>query len=362
MHIHESPQVSQTGRPSSKGRPRALLALAATSALALGLSGCAAGDGSGSSSASTELDHVSIVLDWTPNTNHTGIFVAQQLGYYEDAGLDVEVLPYSSAGVESVVASGGADFGISGALSVTQANAQGEDLTMVMNIQQKSSSGVAYRADDTSITSPKDLDGKLFASWGGAELSAQVTQMIRNDGGEGTFESVTLGTSAYDAVYSGTADFAQGLTTWEGIEAELAGTPLNFFLPADYGVTATPAEIGISTTRDYLSSHSDVVQRFAQATQKGYQYAVDNPDEAGDILIEQNPSANLDTDLVHESQELLSSDYWPDADGSVGHADLDAWQQYVDYLVSNGLLTDENGATVTEAPDVSDLVTNNYLS
>ncbi|GAA2183929.1 ABC transporter substrate-binding protein [Brooklawnia cerclae] len=350
-------------RTKRNGARRVGSALIAT-LLAGSLIGCSSGepatDGSPNASGD-QADAVSIVLDWTPNTNHSGIFVAEKLGYYADAGIELTVLPYSQAGVESVLASGGADFGISGASSVTQAAAQGEDLQMVLNIQQKSSAGIAYRADDSRISRPSDLDGKLFASWGAAETIAGVKQMIVNDGGTGEFDEVTLGTSAYQAVYTGAADFAQGLSTWEGIEAELAGTPVDFFFPGDYGVTVTPAEIGISASRSYLADNQDVARRFVQATQKGYEYAMDHPDEAADILVEANPDATVDPELAGRSQEMLT-DYWRDAQGGVGTADVEAWQEFVDYLASSGLLVDAEGKPLATAPQVDDLVTNDYLA
>lgn len=353
--------MGRTMRQRSHGMVRALVAIS----VAGSLFGCSGGTGttggSSPSGSSGKTDAVSIVLDWTPNTNHSGIFVAQKLGYYADAGIALTVLPYSQAGVESVLSSGGADFGISSATAVTQADTQGEDLQMVLNIQHKPSAGIAYRASDTRITRPRDLDGKLFASWGAAETIAGVKKMIVNDGGTGNFSQVTLSTSAYQAVYDGTADFAQGLSTWEGIQAELAGTPVHFFFPADYGVTATPAEIGIAARRSYLAGNQDVARRFVQATQKGYEYAMAHPDEAASILIGANPDANIDSTLANRSQHMLV-DYWKDARGGVGTADIGAWQAFTGYLGSAGLLTGANGQPTSAAPAVSDLVTNDYLA
>ena len=219
--------------------------LAALSALlpacALALASCA-GNAS-TPQSSPQRQSVSVVLDWTPNTNHSGVYLAMARGYYEQEGIDVDILPYSEAGSASVLLGGGADFAFEGAYSVISGRARGDEMTMVFNLQQQSSQGIAVRADNTDITRPADLDGKLFATWGAAEGVAKVQTMIRNDGGQGNVETALLGTSAYAAVYNGTADYAEGLTTWEGIEAELAGTPLKWFMPADYGVETTPAEL-----------------------------------------------------------------------------------------------------------------------
>ncbi|QWW20727.1 ABC transporter substrate-binding protein [Schaalia sp. 19OD2882] len=300
-------------------------------------------------------------MDWTPNTNHTGVFVAQERGYYRQENLEVEILPFNKAGVEAVLATGGADFGFSGAPWTTQANVNGQDVQMVLTLMRKPAVAIAVKADNPSISSPKDLDGRTFASWGSSELVGSVREMIRADGGTGTFDQVMLGTSAYEAVHSGTADFAQGLVTWEGIEADLRGTPLRFFRPADFGVPLVPSEVGIASTRTYLADHSQVARRFLRATRRGYEDAVKDPAGTADVLVAANPQAKIDPELARCSQQLLSTEYWPDEDGRVGRCDRDAWQAYLDHLVDKGYLVDSTGAPVTVAPKVDDLVTNEYL-
>ena len=234
-------------------------------------------------------------------------------------------------------------------------------MTMVFNLQQQSSQGIAVRADNTDISRPADLDGKLFATWGAAEGVAKVQTMIRNDGGQGNVETALLGTSAYAAVYNGTADYAEGLTTWEGIEAELAGTPLKWIMPADYGVETTPAELGLVTTPAYLRDHADLAKRFIRATQHGYKDAVADPSAAVDALISANPDAAIDRELASRSQELLSSQYWQDSSGSVGHGDPARWQGYIDYLLAQGLLEDASGAPASAPLSGADMVSNDLL-
>lgn len=308
-----------------------------------------------------ERVEVRIVLDWTPNTNHTGIFVAEELGYYEEAGIELTVLPFSQAGVQNVMMNDGAEFGISGANGVIHSRARGEDLTMVLNLQQQSSAAAAVAADHPEIERPSDLDGKTFASWGAGEALSEVGEMIRNDGGTGEFGQVMLGTSSYETLYAGRADFAQALTTWEGVEAELRGQPLQFFFPADYGVTVTPAEIGIAVRASYVAENEDLVERFVQATRRGYEHALEDPDGAAEILIASNPDATLEEELVGRSQRLLSEEYWPDASGGIGEADLEAWQDYIDHLAEGGFLVDESGEPLDEPPAVEDVVTNRFL-
>lgn len=337
------------------------LLLSGLLALPVALAGCATGADSDQTSSGQAGDEVSIGLDWTPNTNHTGIYVAQQKGYYADAGIDLNVLGYSQAGVESVMGSGGADFGFSGVETLAAAKASDLDLTMVFNLQQRSSYGVAVR-QDSDIASPKDLDGKTLAAYGAGATSFATTQMIQADGGQGNFDTVVVGTGALDAVVAGKADFAEALATWEVLQYELQGDEFRMFFPDDYGVPTSPALLGISARSELIADNPDLVARFVQATEKGYEYAVDNPDEAAQILIDANPQVNLDPELTKASQELLSSDYWPDPEGSVGHADPEAWQTYLDLLTSGGLVVGADGQPYTSKLNASELVTNEFLA
>ena len=80
--------------------------LAMTIVIAMALSAC------GNKSNENDLEKVTFVLDWTPNTNHTGLYVAQELGYFEEAGLEVEIQQPPEDGAAVLVASGRADFGV----------------------------------------------------------------------------------------------------------------------------------------------------------------------------------------------------------------------------------------------------------
>lgn len=319
-----------------------------------GLSACSSSGNSGG------LEKTSVVLDWTPNTNHTGIYVAEKLGYYKKAGLKVEIKGYPQSGVEAVLGNKGADFGISGLGLVAKANAAGGHLKMVYNLQQKSSNVAVYRSD-SNIKSPKDLDEKTLAAWGATDTGLQLRQMIINDGGKGDFKKVVVGTGAYEAVARKRADFAQGLSTWQSLEYELRGTPFKQFYPQDYGVLTSPCTFGIATNADLIKENPQLVKKFIQATMKGYDYAVKHPDEAAKILIEMAPEAKLNPQLVQRSQEMLSKDFWPDQRGRTGMADLKKWQQYLDYLAKTKQLQDPDGKLLTTPLKAPTQVTNEFI-
>lgn len=338
-----------------KTRSKRAITIVALTALisTVGISAC-------SSKSTAGLKKTSIVLDWTPNTNHTGIYVAEKLGYYKDAGLEVEIKGYPQAGVEAVLGNGGADFGISGLDLIAKANAAGSNLKMVYNLQQKSSSVVVYQPNST-IKTPRDLDNKTLAAWGATDTGLRIRQMIINDGGKGNFKKVVVGIGAYEAVAHKRADFAEGLSTWESLEYELRGTPFKQFYPQDYNVTTSPCTFGIATNDKLIKKNPELVKNFIQATMKGYNYAVKHPDEAGKILIEMAPEAKLNPELVKRSQEMLSKNFWPDGRGGTGKADLGKWQKYLDYLAQTKQLQDPNGKPLTTPLNANTQVTNEFV-
>lgn len=119
---------------------------------------------------------VSVVLDWTPNTNHTGLYVAKKLGYFEEQGLDVDIIMPGEAGADQLVASGKAEFGVSYQEGITQARVQDVPLVSIAAIIQHNTSGFASVASK-GITSPKDFEGKTYGGWG-APLEQAVLQSL----------------------------------------------------------------------------------------------------------------------------------------------------------------------------------------
>ena len=178
---------------------------------------------------------VRFAMDWTPNTNHTGLYAAQQQGWFADAGLDVQILPYNSTSPDTLVSSGAAEFGISFQDSFTVSKAAGADIVSVLAVLQHWGTAIGVRADRADLRSPRDLDGKTYGGFGAAYEVPKMQAIIRAAGGKGDFKNVVLGTSAYEALYAGQVDFTEPFLAWEGIEAELRNEPLKTFAYADYG-------------------------------------------------------------------------------------------------------------------------------
>jgi ABC-type nitrate/sulfonate/bicarbonate transport system substrate-binding protein len=181
-------------------------------------------------------EKLTVALDWTPNTNHVGLYVAQAKGWFTDAGLDVEILPYTDTSSGTLVATGVAEFGILSAVGFHSQRSMGADMTAVMAVVQHETGRLVFNGEREDIQRPADLDGKIYAGFGSAWENALISSIIRHDGGEGRFETVTLGTSAYEALANGSVDFTLEVQHLGGVNSVLLGRPQRAFNYADYGV------------------------------------------------------------------------------------------------------------------------------
>ncbi len=227
-------------------------------------------------------------LDWTPNTDHTGLFVAIDKGYFKDAGITVKVLPYNSTPPDALVSAGAAEFGTTFQDAVSFSMAAGANVKSVFAVDQHWASSIGVLKSRTDITSPAQLDGKNFGGVGTPGERAIVSQVIKNAGGKGDFKLITLRSSYIEALEQGKVDFALPYMAWEGLEAERAGKPVKYFKYTDFGFPDAYAVVVVGN-RDWLAKNPDVARKFVQALQKGYEFAAANPKEAAEILIKANP-------------------------------------------------------------------------
>jgi len=317
--------------------------------------------GGGAAPGAADRTPIRVALDWTPNTNHTGLFVAQQEGWFAAAGLDVQFLPYNNTPPSTLVGSGAADFGISFQDEFTYAKAGGADAVSVMAIVQHWASQIAVRADRADITSPRDLDGKTYGGFGAAYEGPKMQAVIRDAGGTGEFRNVVLGTSAYEALYAGQVDFTEPFVTWEGIEAQLRGQPLKTFDYADYGFPDS-YNVLLVGNGTWLQAHPDQARAFVQAVQRGYRLAADDPARGAALLQQANPGAFPEPELVERSQKLLSERYLRDESGRVGPPTLEKRAGFFGVLVDSGSVTGPDGSPLTARPDFGTWFTNDYLA
>ena len=307
------------------------------------------------------LTHLTLALDWVPNTNHTGIFVAQQKGFYKEVGIDLEVLPYTDGALpEVLVGEGKADLGISGAEGVATYRAAGQPVVSLAAIIQHNTSGFAY-LKDSSIKRPRDLAGKRYAGFGAAYEEPVISAVIKADGGTNTkVQNITTNIGGYQAVAAKQADFVWIFAGWDGIQAKRDKVDLGLFYLKDSGIPDYYTPVIISSDNN-VKNKVAVLKAFMTATAKGYNYAITNPKEAADALIAGNLKGTFtDLDLVYESQTFLSAKYKDDAP-KWGVQTLKAWTDYPKFLYDNRVLQDADGKPLTKEPDYTQLFTNDLL-
>ena len=344
---------------------KAIALLGAITMLA-GVAAC--GHSNNADESGNGLKKVTFMLSWAPDTNHIGVYVAKNKGYFKQVGLDVDIVAVAQAGAEQAANNGQADFALSNLTNVGMYTTKGAKIKQVMQVQQKPSAIWCSLASNKAIKSPKDFDGKTFATFGSNESDAVIRRMIQTDGGKGTFDKVTVGTSTFQTLSSGKADFGGFYATWEGVQADMYGPKLNCFTEPDYGVPGNADTIGIITSDKTISSNPTLVRKFVQATKKGYEYAYSHPDDAAAILVKEAPDANLKLAFVKKSMKtIVDGQYWGDPakikDGSFvfGTNDTKGAQQYFDFLAKEDAYTDSHGKTVHTVPMAKNISTDEFL-
>jgi len=284
------------------------------------------------------LEKVSVVLEWTPNTNHTGIYVAKEKGYFEAEGLDVEIIMPGEAGSDQLVAAGKAEFGVSYQESITLARTEEVPLVSLAAIIQHNTSGFASPVDK-NITSPKDFEGKTYGGWGSPVEKSIITSLMQKENADvDKVSMISIGDTDFFTAVKRDIDFAWIYYGWTGIEAELRGEEINMVYLTDYSEQLDYYTPVLMTNENMIAKQSDVVEKFVRAVAKGYDFTIQNSDEAADILLKAVP--DLDEALVKASVEWLADKYQDDAP-RWGEQKLSVWQNYADWMFENNLLEKE---------------------
>lgn len=281
------------------------------------------------------LKKVSIVLDWTPNTNHTGLYVAKEKGFFKKEGLDVDIIMPGETGADQLVASGKAQFGVGYQEAITQARIQGVPLVSIAAVIQHNTSGFASPAGK-QIQSPKDFEGKTYGGWGSPVEKSVITSLMKKENAdENKVKIVNMGDTDFFTAVKRDIDFAWIYYGWTGVEAELRNEKINMVYLTDYSDKLDYYTPVLETNEKMIEENPETVKAFVNAAAKGYEFAIKNPDQAADILIKAAP--DLDPKLVKKSQEWLSPKYQDDAK-EWGIQKQEIWGNYAQWMYDNKLL------------------------
>ena len=301
---------------------------------------------------SNNLEKVTVILDYVPNTNHTGMYVAKEKGYYKEAGLDVEIIEPTEGATASLVAVGKGDFGISYQEDVTYAKASTDPLPIkaVAAIIQHNTSGFAsYK--DKNITSVKDFEGKTYTGWGSPAEEAVLKAVMEKGGADPSkINIITSSESTGFAALENKVDLMWIFKGWDGVSMDMAGIPYNYIEVKDLDSRLDYYTPVIITNDNVINNKKDMAQKFISATSKGYEYAEKNSDESAEILHKYAP--DYDLEMLKKSQEYLSSKYSEDTD-KWGIMKEEVWDNYTDFMKENNLIENDVKS--------SDCYTNEFL-
>lgn len=314
-----------------KGKLRKTLIFTIVAAMMISLCSCGK-----KKKSDKDMKDITLVLDWTPNTNHTGFYVALSEGYYEDAGLNVTIIQPPEDGATMMVASGDAEFGIDFQDYLAPVYTSEDDIpvTAVAAILQHNTSGIISLKED-NIATPKGLEGKNYATWSLPVEQAMIENIVEADGGD--YSKVNL---IPEYVTDEVAALKQDIDAiwvyyaWAGIATEIAGLDTNMIYFKDITPEFDYYSPVIISNTDWLAENEDTAKAFLEATKKGYEYAIDNPDKAAEILCKEVPE--LDEELVKKSQEWISGEYKAEV-SRWGYIDKARWDAFYKWLYDNDL-------------------------
>ena len=290
-----------------------------------------------------ELIEVSIALDWFPWSNHSGLFIAQERGYFEEQGLKVNIyVPGDPSTVLQTVAAGRDDFGISYQPELLIAREQGIEAVSIMAlVQHPLNSVMALR--ESGIAEPKDLKGKKVGSPGLPSDEALIDTMLRSQGLTiDDVEMVNVGFDLVAALISKNVDAIVG-AYWvhESISANNLGFELNIMRMEEHGVPDF-YELVIVASEDKIANNPEVVQKFVRAVTRGYQDAIADPLDAVALLKSVKPETDLD---IENPGVILLAPLWATDNGVFGWQEQDRWQEFAQWMVNTGRLTSAADAT-----------------
>ncbi|MFA6532494.1 MAG: ABC transporter substrate-binding protein [Patescibacteria group bacterium] len=293
---------------------------------------------------------ITVLLDWFPNTNHTGLYVAKEKGFFAEENLDISILQPGEGENNQIVAAGKADFGISSQESVIQARVAGLPLVSIAAVIQHNTSAFAS-LEKSNIKSVKDFEKKRYGGWG-SPIEETVIKAVMNKAGAdySQVKNITIGETDFFKTIGRDSDFQWIFYGWDGIEARRRGIKLNTIMLKDLSPILDYYTPIIVTNENHVKNEKELVTRFMRAVSRGYEFSIKNPTEAAEILIKSAPELNKE--LVRQSQLYLSREYQAEAK-KWGIQKEEVWRKYAQWLSDQKL--------IKEMINVKNAYTNEFL-
>ena len=283
-----------------------------------------------------EKEDVTVILDYVANTNHTGMYVALDQGYYEEEGLNVNIVEPSEGATATLVAVGKGDFGISYQEDVTVALTSKDALPIkaIATLIQHNTSGFVTYADK-NITSPKDFEGKTYAGWGGPGEEAVLKAVMTQAGADFSKLNMVISDGSGFEALKDKVDIMWFFEGWDNVKCKMNDFPINYMELRQLDERLDYYTPVVIANEDTLKNKPEMVKKFLAATEKGYRYAIEHPDESAEILHKYAPDYSLD--MLKMSQEYLSGKYMEDTD-RWGEMKDSVWDNYTDFMAEYGVI------------------------
>lgn len=320
-------------------------AFAAAAAMAFGMTATVSAD------EAAELKKVTVILDYVPNTNHTGMYVALDKGYYEEEGLEVEIIEPTDGATATLVAQGKGTFGVSYQEDVTIALTSKDPLPVkaIATLVQHNTSGFVSLAD-SGIESPADFEDKTYAGWGGPGESAVLEACMTQSGTDFSKLNMVISDGSGFEALGKSCDLMWFFEGWDCIMADMNGYELNYMECRELDERLDYYTPILIAGDKVLEEDPEMVSAFLRATEKGYQDAIADPDAAAEILYTHAPEYDLE--MLKLSQEYLAGKYMEDTE-NWGEMKDEVWDNYSAFLVEYGV--------IEEAIPAADCYTNEFL-
>ncbi|WP_274308710.1 ABC transporter substrate-binding protein [Solibacillus daqui] len=306
--------------------------------LVIMLVGCS-NDKSSQENGQSELEKISIMLDWYPNAVHSAFYVAKEKGYFEEQGLDVEIqMPADTNDPLKLAATGKVDLAISYQSQVVQSRAEGIPVVSVAAYVRHSLDSIMMKKE-AGVNSPKDLEGKSVGYPSTVITEAVIKTMVEHDGGDFSKVKMTdvgwdlipaVATDKVDAIGGGYVNHELVLLNKEGYEMEALRLD-------DYGVPDN-YELVIVAGEKTFNKKKASIEKFWQAVTKGQQFVKENPEAGLQILLaNENADSSLDAEVEKESLKILLP-LMEDKGVPFGYQEEESWQNVANWLYEAGVI------------------------
>lgn len=294
---------------------------------------------------------VTVILDYVPNTNHTGMYVALERGYYAEAGLNVKIIEPTEGATNTLIAVGKGDIGVSYQEDVTIARTLDEPLPIraIAALIQHNTSGFAAYAGK-NITSVADFAGKTYAGWGGPGEEAVLRALMESEGLDFSQLNTVISDGSGFSALKGDVDIMWFFEAWDNVTCQLNNFEINFLPCRELDARLDYYTPVLITNERMMEEHPEVLKAFLAATERGYRDAIADPAGCAAILQKYAPDYSLE--MLTLSQQFLAKEYISDAPGW-GIMKDEVWDNYTGFLVEYGV--------IGESIRASELYTNEFL-